>query len=116
MDRLVSLLLDDGIDLSPSNDDFIAFVSPLHMANRLCHASIMGIFFHHEARRGYERSYGSKAKMLSVVAACGNIRAAKSLVGKDSRSWKREFQRQRHSLSHLAMVIMPWSSSFWNLE
>ncbi|KAK1242813.1 hypothetical protein MKX08_005625 [Trichoderma sp. CBMAI-0020] len=36
-----------------------------------------------DARRGHERSYDSKANMLSVAAACGNIGAAKSLVGKD---------------------------------
>lgn len=83
MDRLVSLLLDDGMDLSPATAAATAFVSPLHMANRLCHASIMEIFFRHEARLDHERSFDAKAKMLSVAAACGNIGAAKSLVGND---------------------------------
>ncbi|KAL7900627.1 ankyrin repeat-containing domain protein [Trichoderma sp. SZMC 28014] len=79
----MSLLLDDGMDLSPATAAATAFVSPLHMANRLCHASIMEIFFRHEARLDHERSFDAKAKMLSVAAACGNIGAAKSLVGND---------------------------------
>lgn len=83
MDRLVSLLLDDGMDLSPAIGAPTAFRSPLHKANRLCHASIMEIFFRHEARLGHEKSTDAKAKMLFVAAACGNIHAARSLVGKD---------------------------------
>ncbi|KAL7925735.1 ankyrin repeat-containing domain protein [Trichoderma austrokoningii] len=71
MGRLVSLLLDDGMELSPATGASAAYDSPLHMANRLRHESIMETIFRHEATLGHEMSYNERVKTLSIAALGG---------------------------------------------
>ncbi|KAL7970123.1 ankyrin repeat-containing domain protein [Trichoderma sp. SZMC 28014] len=81
MVRLVTLLLNDGMDADPTDDKPGFCPSPLYMAASLCHDQILdvliehGAYIHEKRRNEYEAIY--------TAALNGNVHGVNSMIAKD---------------------------------
>ncbi|EHK21289.1 uncharacterized protein TRIVIDRAFT_230926 [Trichoderma virens Gv29-8] len=81
MDRLVALLLNNGMKVDPEDGDSIFFPSPLYMAVRLGHALIMETLIERGARLDVKRP--GMDNLVCSAAVSGSIHAINSLMVKN---------------------------------
>lgn len=82
MDRLVTLLLKNGMSPDPTDGASIFFPSPLNMAARLCHPLVMEALIEHGARIDVKRF--DKYSSMYTSAGSGNLDGVETLLAKDA--------------------------------
>ncbi|KAM0520619.1 hypothetical protein ACHAPE_003016 [Trichoderma viride] len=81
MVRLVTLLLNDGMDPDPTTGILEFFPSPLYMALYLCHNEILDVLIEHGANIHAKRA--NKYKAIYTAASIGNVHGVNSMIAKD---------------------------------
>ncbi|KAM6483952.1 ankyrin repeat-containing domain protein [Trichoderma sp. SZMC 28011] len=82
MVRLVTLLVNDGVDLDPADGGPEFFPSPLYMASRLCHDQIIDVLIEHGADLHVKRL--NKYKPVQTATSNGSMHGVKLMVAKDA--------------------------------
>ncbi|KAL7956585.1 ankyrin repeat-containing domain protein [Trichoderma compactum] len=81
MVRLVTLLVNDGVDLDPTDGGPEFFPSPLYMAARLCHDQIIDVLVEHGADLHVKRL--DKYKAVQTATSNGSMHGVKAMIAKD---------------------------------
>ncbi|KAL7905885.1 ankyrin repeat-containing domain protein [Trichoderma velutinum] len=81
MVRLVTLLMNDGMDPDPTDGGPEFFPSPLYMAARLCHDQIIDVLIEHGANLHVKRL--NKYKAVQTATSNGSIHGVNVMVAKD---------------------------------
>ncbi|PTB48863.1 hypothetical protein M431DRAFT_321813 [Trichoderma harzianum CBS 226.95] len=82
MVRLVTLLVNDGMDLDPTDGGPEFFPSPLYMASRLCHDQIIDVLIEHGANLHVKRL--DKYKPVQTATSNGSMHGVKLMIAKDA--------------------------------
>ncbi|KAK4068204.1 uncharacterized protein Triagg1_7447 [Trichoderma aggressivum f. europaeum] len=81
MVRLVTLLVNDGMDPDPTDGGPEFFPSPLYMAARLCHDQIIDVLIEHGANLHVKRL--DKYKAVQTATSNGSMHGVKVMIAKD---------------------------------
>ncbi|PNP43234.1 hypothetical protein THARTR1_11132 [Trichoderma harzianum] len=81
MVRLVTLLVNDGMDPDPTDGGPEFFPSPLYMAARLCHEQIIEVLIEHGANLHVKRL--DRYKSIQTATSNGSIHGVKLMIAKD---------------------------------
>ncbi|KAK4059089.1 hypothetical protein Trihar35433_11185 [Trichoderma harzianum] len=82
MVRLVTLLVNDGMDLDPTDGGPEFFPSPLYMASRLCHDQIIDVLIEHGANLHVKRP--NKYQPVQTATSNGSMHGVKLMIAKDA--------------------------------